>query len=181
MGLRLETALAVGAAWIPLSGRLPPTNVADSKVAPLLIEALPQVVRFVLGDVHGEELLEFVYNFEQLLHCGVDSLKVVSTDADLGRPSRVQGELDPSNSAARLYLLVPIADDHLRIEALKLLFERLDRGALHLGVWAQDPQTSRDHLPVGSIVVLEGHQYAYVRSYLSLLPIETISRLISLR
>jgi Transposase DDE domain len=38
--------------WIPLAARLTPANVSDVRVAPLLIEALPEEVRFVLGDKH---------------------------------------------------------------------------------------------------------------------------------
>jgi hypothetical protein len=36
--------------WIPLAARLTPANVHDGRVAPLLIEALPEQARFVLGD-----------------------------------------------------------------------------------------------------------------------------------
>src|SRR3712207_7772486 len=38
----------------------------------------------------------------------------------------------------------------LRIEALKLLFESLNSGALHFSARAQNPKDGRDHLPVGS-------------------------------
>ena len=54
-GWKLHLAVSVGAAWIPLCARLTPANVADNKVAPLLIEALPEDVRFVLGDIHYDD------------------------------------------------------------------------------------------------------------------------------
>jgi hypothetical protein len=38
--------------WIPLSAGLTPANVSDNKVAPFLIEELPDEARFVLGDTH---------------------------------------------------------------------------------------------------------------------------------
>ncbi len=38
--------------WIPLAAHLTPANAHDTKVAPSLIEALPQEARFVLGDTH---------------------------------------------------------------------------------------------------------------------------------
>jgi hypothetical protein len=49
---KLHLAVTVGAVWIPLSARLTPANAADNKVAPSLIEALPEETRFVLGDSH---------------------------------------------------------------------------------------------------------------------------------
>ncbi len=90
---------------------------------------------------------------------------MASTDANLGRPSRVQGQLDPNTTAVKLYLVVSATDDHLRIEALKLVLECFDGDGLHLGVRAQNPKDSCNRLPVGSIVILEGNQYAYVCSY----------------
>jgi hypothetical protein len=54
-GWKLHLAVTVGAAWMPLAARLTPANVADNKVAPLLIEALPKDVRFVLGDTHYDD------------------------------------------------------------------------------------------------------------------------------
>ena len=101
-----------------------------------------------------DELLQLVKNFEQLLHSEVGPLQAAFTDADLGRPSRVQGELDPRRSnVVRLYVLMATADDHLRTEALKRLFETLDSGAHHFGARAQGPKDGRDSLPVGPIVV----------------------------
>ena len=38
--------------WIPLAAQLTPANVADNRIAPLLIEGLPEEARFVLGDTH---------------------------------------------------------------------------------------------------------------------------------
>jgi hypothetical protein len=51
-GWKLHLATTVAAVWIPLAARLTPANEADSEVAPLLIEELPDEVRFVLGDLH---------------------------------------------------------------------------------------------------------------------------------
>lgn len=51
-GWKLHLACTVAGVWIPLAARLTPANVSDVRVAPLLIEALPEEVRFVLGDKH---------------------------------------------------------------------------------------------------------------------------------
>ncbi len=51
-GWKLHLAVTVAGVWIPLSARLTPANAADSRVAPPLIEALPEEARFVLGDTH---------------------------------------------------------------------------------------------------------------------------------
>jgi hypothetical protein len=51
-GWKLHLAIAVCEVWIPLCARLTPANTADNEVAPLLIEELPDEVRFVLGDIH---------------------------------------------------------------------------------------------------------------------------------
>jgi hypothetical protein len=51
-GWKLHLATPVAAVWIPLAARLTPANEADNEVAPLLIEELPEEVRFVLGDLH---------------------------------------------------------------------------------------------------------------------------------
>jgi hypothetical protein len=51
-GWKLHLACTVAAAWIPLAARLTPANASDNAVAPLLIEKLPEEVRFVLGDTH---------------------------------------------------------------------------------------------------------------------------------
>jgi hypothetical protein len=51
-GWKLHLATTVCAVWIPLSARLTPADVADNRIAPLLIEALPEEARFVLGDTH---------------------------------------------------------------------------------------------------------------------------------
>jgi hypothetical protein len=42
----------VAGVWIPLAAQLTPANVADNRIAPLLIEELPEEARFVLGDTH---------------------------------------------------------------------------------------------------------------------------------
>ncbi|MDQ5829031.1 MAG: transposase [Actinomycetota bacterium] len=59
-GWKLHLALTVAGVWIPLAARLTPANASDNTVAPLLIEALPEEARFVLGDTHydAEELRE---------------------------------------------------------------------------------------------------------------------------
>jgi hypothetical protein len=51
-GWKLHLACTVAEVWIPLAARLTPANVHDGRVAPLLIEALPEQARFVLGDKH---------------------------------------------------------------------------------------------------------------------------------
>ena len=51
-GWKLHLATTVAAVWIPLAARLTPANEADNEIAPLLIEELPEEVRFVLGDLH---------------------------------------------------------------------------------------------------------------------------------
>lgn len=51
-GWKLHLGTTVSAVWIPLCARLTPANVSDNKVAPLLIEELPEEARFVLGDTH---------------------------------------------------------------------------------------------------------------------------------
>jgi len=51
-GWKLHLASTVSSVWIPLSARLTPANVSDNRIAPLLIEGLPEQTRFVLGDVH---------------------------------------------------------------------------------------------------------------------------------
>ncbi|MBA2711972.1 MAG: transposase [Rubrobacteraceae bacterium] len=57
-GWKLHLACTVGGVWIPLAARLAPANVHDVRVAPQLIEELPEDARFVLGDKHydAEEL-----------------------------------------------------------------------------------------------------------------------------
>ena len=55
MGLWLEVAPrhhCLLGAKIPLAAHFTPADVADNQIAPLLIEALPEEVRFVLGDTH---------------------------------------------------------------------------------------------------------------------------------
>jgi hypothetical protein len=53
-GWKLHLATTVCSVWIPLSARLTPANVSDNRIAPLLIEELPEQASFVLGDVHYE-------------------------------------------------------------------------------------------------------------------------------
>jgi hypothetical protein len=51
-GWKLHLACTVAGVWIPLSARLTPANASDNRVAPSLIEELPEEARFVLGDTH---------------------------------------------------------------------------------------------------------------------------------
>jgi hypothetical protein len=51
-GWKLHIACTVAGVWIPLAARLTPANVADSEVAPRLVEELPEEARYVLGDIH---------------------------------------------------------------------------------------------------------------------------------
>jgi hypothetical protein len=51
-GWKLHLACTVAGVWIPLGARLTPANASDSRLAPLLIEELPDQARFVLGDTH---------------------------------------------------------------------------------------------------------------------------------
>lgn len=51
-GWKLHLATTVAGVWIPLCARLTPANVADSRIAELLIEELPEEAHFVLGDTH---------------------------------------------------------------------------------------------------------------------------------
>ena len=54
-GWKLHIALTLGSVWIPLAARLTPANTADNKVATVLMEALPDEARFVLGDTHYDD------------------------------------------------------------------------------------------------------------------------------
>ena len=51
-GWKLHLACTVADVWIPLAAHLTPANASDGRVAPLLIEELPDQARFVLGDTH---------------------------------------------------------------------------------------------------------------------------------
>lgn len=51
-GWKLHLACTVAGVWIPLAARLTPANVHDGRIAPLLIDELPDEARFVLGDKH---------------------------------------------------------------------------------------------------------------------------------
>ena len=54
-GWKLHLAVTVGSVWIPLSACLTPANAADNKVAAVLMEALAEEARFVLGDTHYDD------------------------------------------------------------------------------------------------------------------------------
>jgi hypothetical protein len=51
-GWKLHLACTVADVWIPLAARLTPANASDGRVAPMLIEELPDQARLVLGDTH---------------------------------------------------------------------------------------------------------------------------------
>ncbi len=51
-GWKLHLATTVASVWIPLAARLTPANASDNRIAPLLVEELPEEARFVLGDTH---------------------------------------------------------------------------------------------------------------------------------
>jgi Transposase DDE domain len=51
-GWKLHLACTVAEVWIPLSAHLTQANASDGRVAPMLIEELPDQARFVLGDTH---------------------------------------------------------------------------------------------------------------------------------
>jgi hypothetical protein len=51
-GWKLHLAVTVGALWIPLAAELTVANRGDNEVAPLLLDQLPEEVRYVLGDTH---------------------------------------------------------------------------------------------------------------------------------
>jgi hypothetical protein len=48
----LHLAVTAGAVWIPLAAELTVAKRGDNEVAPLLLEQLPEEVRYVLGDTH---------------------------------------------------------------------------------------------------------------------------------
>jgi hypothetical protein len=51
-GWKLHLAVTVGSVWIPLAAELTVANRGDNEEAPLLLEQLPEEVRYVLGDTH---------------------------------------------------------------------------------------------------------------------------------
>jgi Transposase DDE domain len=51
-GGKLPLAVTVGALWIPLAAELTVANRGDNEAAPVLLEQLPEEVRYVLGDTH---------------------------------------------------------------------------------------------------------------------------------
>lgn len=54
-GWKLHLVVTVAAVWIPLRAMLTPANIADNEQAPLLLQALPAEVRFILGDTHYQD------------------------------------------------------------------------------------------------------------------------------
>jgi hypothetical protein len=51
-GWKLHLAVTAGALWLPLAAELTVANRGDNEEAPLLLEQLPEEVRYVLGDTH---------------------------------------------------------------------------------------------------------------------------------
>ena len=51
-GWKLHLAVTVSPVWIPVAAELTVANRGDNEVAPLLLEQLPEEVRYVLGDTH---------------------------------------------------------------------------------------------------------------------------------
>jgi Transposase DDE domain len=68
-GWKLHIACTVAGVWIPLAARLTPANVADSEVAPRLVEELPEEARYVLGDLHYNtpEVRQLFENADRIL------------------------------------------------------------------------------------------------------------------
>lgn len=54
-GWKLHLVTTVAAVWIPLAAELTPANAADNETAPRLLDALPEAVRFVLGDTNYQD------------------------------------------------------------------------------------------------------------------------------
>jgi hypothetical protein len=84
--------------WIPLAARLTPANEADSRLAPRLLEELPEEARFVLGDTHynAPEVRECCESQDRILvasghgpyprtEAGVEVTGASSTSCALGR------------------------------------------------------------------------------------------------
>jgi Transposase DDE domain len=51
-GWQLHLAVTVSTVWSPLAAELTVANRGDNEVAPLVLEQLPEAVRYVLGDTH---------------------------------------------------------------------------------------------------------------------------------
>jgi hypothetical protein len=51
-GWKLPLAVVVGSVWIPLAAEFTIASDADNLLAPKLLEPLPMMVRYVLGDTH---------------------------------------------------------------------------------------------------------------------------------
>src|SRR5262245_21389599 len=51
-GWQLHLAVTVGALWLPLAAELTVANRGDNEEAPVLLEQLPEEVRYVLGATH---------------------------------------------------------------------------------------------------------------------------------
>ena len=63
-GWKLHVILTVADVWLPLAADVTPANHYDGDMGLWLVEALPDEVRFVLGDRH--------YNLDELRHLCAD-------------------------------------------------------------------------------------------------------------
>jgi hypothetical protein len=54
-GWKFHLTITVAAIWSPLAAELTPANAADNETAPRRLEAVPQVVRLVLGDTNYQD------------------------------------------------------------------------------------------------------------------------------
>jgi hypothetical protein len=106
----------------------------------------------------GEPLLGFIDDLEQYFDPGVGPLRVAPPDTYPCWLGRVRGEHDPSGPSAWIHGVGPTADDHVWIQALNRLCERVQVGALHLGAGTKHPDGCRDHLSVSEVFVFECDQ-----------------------
>jgi hypothetical protein len=71
-GWKLHLAVAVGSVWLPLAAEFTIASDADNVIAPKLLEQLPMMVRYVLGDTH--------YNTPELrAECALLNRELVAT------------------------------------------------------------------------------------------------------
>jgi hypothetical protein len=76
----------VAGVWIPLAARLTPANEADSRLAPELLQELPEEARFVLGDTHynAPEVLKLCESQGRILVASGHGGAYPRTDAGAG-------------------------------------------------------------------------------------------------
>jgi Transposase DDE domain len=71
-GWKLHLAVVVGSVWLPLAAEFTMASDADNVIAPKLLEQLPMMVRYVLGDTH--------YNTPELrAECALHNRELVAT------------------------------------------------------------------------------------------------------